>query len=419
MGSKNPNVRKIVFSYSRMCSLKLGNIGSLVSFNSESSKMVIKRQVEVVIENGNIIDIGEKLGDADSFIDCGNNLVTPGFVDSHTHPVFVDTREEEFEMRVSGLSYQEIHDRGGGILNSTKLLRESSETILISKVKSRMDTFLSLGTTTVECKSGYGLDTVSELKSLMVIDKVNKKHEIDMIPTFMGGHDFPIDFQNDKDAYVDLICNTMIPKVAKQGIAKFNDVFCEPGYFNIEQSKRILETGEKYGLLSRMHCDEFSCFGASNLAAKLKVNSADHLMEIDKEGMDRLAQENIIGTLLPGTTFFLGRKKYAPYLELKNKGVEIAIASDYNSGSCNIQSMPFIITLSCIYLKMNILDALKASTIIPSKSLRIDNTVGSIEKGKIADILVWGIPDIKQIPFSINQSNINLVLKKGKPVFTA
>ena len=227
-----------------MCSLKLGNIGSLVSFNSESSKMITKRHVEVVIENGNIIDIGEKLGDADSFIDCGNNLVTPGFVDSHTHPVFVDTREEEFEMRVSGLSYQEIHERGGGILKSTKLLREASETILISKVKSRMDTFLSLGTTTVECKSGYGLDTVSELKSLMVIDKVNKKHEIDMIPTFMGGHDFPIDFQNDKDAYVDLICNNMIPKVAKQGIAKFNDVFCEPGYFNIEQSKRILETGK-------------------------------------------------------------------------------------------------------------------------------------------------------------------------------
>ena len=188
-----------------MCSLKLGNIGSLVSFNSESSKMVTKRQDEVVIENGNIIDIGEKLGDADSFIDCDNNLVTPGFVDSHTHPVFVDTREEEFEMRVSGLSYQEINDRGGGILKSTKLLRESSEAILVSKVKSRMDTFLSLGTTTVECKSGYGLDTVSELKSLMVIDKVNKKHEIDMIPTFMGGHDFPINFQNDIDAYVDLI----------------------------------------------------------------------------------------------------------------------------------------------------------------------------------------------------------------------
>ena len=221
-----------------MSSLKLGNIGSLVSFNSESSKMVTKRQVEIVIENGNIIDIGEKLGDADSFIDCGNNLVTPGFVDSHT-PVFVDTRKKSLRWEYLGLSYQEIHDRGGGILNSTKLLRESSEKILISKVKSRMDTFLSLGTTTVECKSGYGLDTVSELKSLTVIDKVNKKHEIDMIPTFMGGHDFPIDFQNDKDAYVDLICNTMIPKVAKQGIAKFRWCFCEPGYFNIEQSKEF------------------------------------------------------------------------------------------------------------------------------------------------------------------------------------
>ena len=419
MGDKNPDVKKIALTLSKMNSIKLGNIGSLVSFNSESCEMTTERDVEVVVENGCIIDIGKKLGDADSFIDCGNNLVTPGFVDSHTHPVFVDTREEEFAMRVSGLSYQEIQKRGGGILKSTKLLREASESLLISKVKSRMDTFLSLGTTTVECKSGYGLDTGSELKSLKVIDKVNKKHEIDMIPTFMGGHDFPIDFQHNKDAYVDLICSNMIPKVTKQGIAKFNDVFCEPGYFNIEQSKRILETGKKYGLFSRMHCDEFSCFGASKLAAELKVNSADHLMEIDKDGIDMLANENVIGTLLPGTTFFLGMKKYAPYLELQKQGVEIAIASDYNSGSCNIQSMPFIITLSCIYLKMNILEAIQASTIIPSKSLMIDDKVGSIEKGKIADILVWAIPDAKYIPYSINQSNINLVLKKGKPVFTA
>ena len=401
-----------------MRTLKLGNIGSLVSFNSELSKMITKRDVEVVIENGTIIEIGKKLGDTDYFIDCGNNLVTPGFVDSHTHPVFVNTREKEFEMRISGLSYQEIHERGGGILKCTKLLREASEDILISKVKSRMDTFLSFGTTTVECKSGYGLDTGSELKSLMVIDKINKNHEIDMIPTFMGGHDFPSEFQNKKDDYVDHICNNMIPEVTKQGIAKFNDVFCEPGYFNIEQSKKILETGEKYGLLSRMHCDEFSCFGASKLAAELKVNSADHLMEIDKDGIDRLAKENVIGTLLPGTTFFLGKKKYAPYEDLQKQGVEIAIASDYNSGSCNIQSMPFIITLSCIYFKMNILDAIKASTITPSKSLMIDDKVGSIEKGKIADIIVWSIPDVKSIPYSINQSNINLVLKKGKPVIT-
>ncbi len=402
-----------------MNSTKLGNIGSLVSFNSEYSKMITKKDVEVVIENGRIVDIGKKLGDADAFIDCDNNLVTPGFVDSHTHPVFVDTREEEFEMRTLGLSYQEINKRGGGILSSTKLLRETSEDQLMIKVKSRMDAFLSMGTTTVECKSGYGLDTVSELKSLKVIDKVNKDHEIDMIPTFMGGHDFPTDFQSNKGAYVDLICNDMIPKVAKQGIAKFNDVFCEPGYFSIEQSKRILETGEQYGLFSRMHCDEFSCFGASKLAADLKVNSADHLMEIDIEGIERLANENVIGTLLPGTTFFLGKKKYAPYAELQDRGVELAIASDYNSGSCNIQSMPFIITLSCIYLKMKILDAIQSSTIIPSKSLMIDDMVGSIEKGKFADILVWSIPDVKLIPYSINQSIINLVLKRGKLVFTA
>ena len=402
-----------------MNSLKLGNIGSLVSFDSESSKMASKEEVEIIIENDKIIEIGNKLGNADSFIDCGKNLVTPGFVDSHTHPVFVDTREKEFEMRISGSSYETIREKGGGILNSTRHLREASEDLLISKVKSRMDTFLKLGTTTIECKSGYGLNTVSELKSLNTIDKVNKNHEIDMIPTFMGGHDFPIEFQKNQNEYVDLICNDMIPKVAKQGIAKFNDVFCEPGYFNIEQSKRILETGKKHGLIPRMHCDEFSNFGASILAAELEVQSADHLIEIDDGGVDALAKKKIISTLLPGTTFFLGKKKYAPYLKLQKHGAEVAIATDYNPGSCNIQSMPFIITLSCIYLKMSVLDAIQSSTITPSKSLMIDKQVGSIEIGKKADILVWNIPDINHIPYSVTQPKIDLVLKNGKPVFTA
>ena len=402
-----------------MSSLKLGNIGSLVTFSSQSSSMICQHDVELIIENSTIIEVGKKLGDADFFIDCKNNLVTPGFVDSHTHPVFVHTREDEFHMRLSGLDYNEINKNGGGILNSSRLLRNASEALLISKVKSRMDAFLKFGTTTVECKSGYGLDTDSELKSLSVIDKVNKMHDIDMIPTFMGAHDFPLEYKNKKDAYVDLICSEMIPQVAKQGIAKFNDVFCEKGYFNLDQSRHILLTGKKHGLIPRIHADEFSCFGASKLAADLEVLSADHLMEIDKSGIDALANKSIIGTLLPGTTFFLGKKKYAPYLDLQKKGVEVAIASDFNPGSCNIQSMEFILTLSCIFMKMNILEAIKSSTIVASKSLMIDHKVGSIEKGKKADILVWRIPDVKKIPYFINQNQINLVLKNGKPVFTA
>jgi len=403
-----------------MLTIKLGNIGVLVTYNSKTKKMVSYKDIEVVISGDKVIDIGKKLGDADSFIDCKKKLVTPGFVDCHTHPVFLDNREDEFHMRASGgLSYQEISKMGGGISNSIAGVKNASESILISRVKSRMDKFLMLGTTTVECKSGYGLETETELKSLKVIEEVNKIHEIDMIPTFMGAHDFPNEFINDKDSYVNLICDEMIPKVASQGIAKFNDVFCENGYFNIDQSKKILNVGKKYGLYPRMHADEFHDSGAASLAADLKVASADHLMEINYKGIEALASSGIVGTLLPGTTFFLGKHKYAPYKELEKNGVHVAIATDYNPGSCSIQSMPFIIMLSCIYLHMNILEAIKSSTYVAAKSLMMENDIGSIEKGKKADILVWNLSRVEEIPYLVNSQQLFLVLKNGKPIFTA
>jgi len=403
-----------------MATLKLGNIGSLVTYDSNIEKMVSHEDIEIVISDDKVIDIGKELGHADSFFDCKQKLVTPGFVDSHTHPVFLDSREDEFHMRVSGgLTYEEINNMGGGISSSIEGVKKSSESLLISKVKSRMDKFLMLGTTTVECKSGYGLDTKTELKSLKVIDEVNKKHKIDMIPTFMGAHDFPKEFIDDKDSYVDLICDEMIPEVANQGIAKFNDVFCEKGYFNIDQSEKILNVGKKYGLYPRMHADEFYDSGASSLAADLKVASADHLMEINCTGIEALASSGVVGTLLPGTTFFLGKHKYAPYKEMEKNGVYVAIATDYNPGSCGIQSMPFVIMLSCIYLHMNILEAIKSSTYVAAKSLMMENEIGSIEKGKKADVLVWNISRVEEIPYSVDSQQLKLILKNGKSIFTA
>ena len=399
--------------------LKLGNIGNLVTYNSKMDKMINSKNIEIIIDDGKIIEIGENLTDTDYFFDCKNKLVTPGFVDSHTHPVFLNYREDEFHMRISGLSYEQISNNGGGILKSINAVKNASESLLVSKVKSRMDEFLRLGTTTVECKSGYGLDTKTELKSLRVINDVNEKHEIDMIPTFMGAHDFPEEYENNRDGYVDLICDEMIPNISKQGIAKFNDVFCENGYFNIEQTKKIIAKGRDFGLQPRIHADEFSDSGAACLAAELKVASADHLMEIGSKGIDALVENNIIATLLPGTTFFLGKHKYAPYKKIKEAGVDIAIATDYNPGSCNIQSMPFIITLSCIYLQMDILEAIKSSTYIAAKSLMLEKTIGSIEIGKKADIVVWNLSRIEEIPYFINKQKISSVLKNGKPVFTA
>ena len=294
-------------------------------------------------------------------------------------------------MRLQGATYEEIAEAGGGIVNSINGVRNSSVSDLISRVKTRMDRFLSLGTTTVECKSGYGLNTESELKSLKVIDEVNKSHDIDMIPTFMGGHAFPPEFANDHEAYVDLICDEMIPAVAKQGIAKFNDVFCENGYFTVEQTRRILDAGKEQGLILRIHADEFEDSGAAKLAGEFGSISAYHLMAVSDEGIQELAKNDVIATLLPGTTFFLGKSGYAPYQKLKDAGLDVALATDFNPGSCHIQSMPFILSLSCIYMKMPVLEAIKAATYTSARSLLIDSEVGSIEIGKKPDIIIWDI----------------------------
>jgi len=381
--------------------------------------MDVRENIEIIIEKDRIIEIGCDLRKVDNSIDCNQMLVSPGFVDPHTHPVFYGSREDEFHMRLQGHSYEEIAALGGGILNSVSDVRKVNESELISRLRTRMDRFLKMGTTTIECKSGYGLNTKSELKSLKAIHEVNMRHHIDMIPTFMGAHAFPEEFKDDHEGYVDLLCDEMIPEVSKQGIAIFNDVFCENGYFDVDQTRRILNVGSEYGLIPRLHADEFEDSNSAMIAGEINSITADHLMMVSNDGINALSDNGVIATLLPGTTFFLGKTNYAPYLKLKNAGVEIALATDYNPGSCNIQSMPFIIALSCIYLKMDILDAMKAGTISSARSLMLDKEIGSIEEGKKADLIIWDLNRIEQIPYTINNHPIKHVLKNGVNVFTA
>ncbi len=400
-----------------MGTLKLFNIGNMVTYSMNDNSMISLKGVEILISEGKIIEIGSKVSDADQLLDCENKLITPGFVDCHTHPVFLNGRENEFEMRLKGLSYEEIADKGGGINNSVSSVRNSSEVELCNRVISRMDKFLKLGTTTIEAKSGYGLNIESELKSLKVLDEVSLNHQIDIVPTFMGAHAVPKEYNGDVDSYVDLICDSMIPKVAEQGIAIFNDVFCESGYFDLKQSERILKKGLEYGLLPRIHSDEFNNLGATKLARRLKLVSADHLMKIERDDIEIMADSNTKAVLLPGTTFFLGKSNYAPYQKLKDAGIEVAIATDYNPGSCNIQSMIFIITIATIFMKMDILDALCSSTFIPAKLLNINDVCGSIEEGKSADIIVWDIYEPIQIPYHFSTSPLKSVIKSGKIIF--
>ena len=394
-------------------SIILKNIGCLVTANADG--VASFENTSILIENGKIAAIGE--GQSENAIDCGGKMVTCGFVDSHTHPVFLDNRDEEYAMRLAGATYEKIAEKGGGIVSSVEGVRNASEDELIDKVSQRMDRFIAGGTTTIEAKSGYGLDTESELKSLSVIHKVHKSHALDLIPTFMGGHAFPQEFADDHDGYVNLICNEMIPAVAAQGIAVFNDVFCEEGYFTVAQSKRILETGKKYGLKPRLHADEFVDSGAAELAGEVGAISADHLMAVSVDGINALVENNVIATLLPGTTFFLGKSTYAPARELINSGITLSLATDFNPGSCYIQSMPFIMTLACMHLGMTVEESFQAVTYYGAKALELEDKIGSIEVGKSADLIIWGISSLLDIPYYVSNHPIRYVMKNGEIVF--
>ena len=393
--------------------LKLANISNLVTYQTKSNSIETFSDVDLLI-NGEFIEaIGISLDDSQQTIDCSGRLVTPGFVDCHTHSVFYNGREEEYSKRLSGISYQDIAQEGGGINASIQGVRKASENELLDKVSKRMKRFIKLGTTTVESKSGYGLDTESELKSLRVLDKLNQYLPIDIVPTFLGAHAFPPEYSDNHNGYVELLCNEMIPEVGKQGIAKYCDVFCENGYFTVNQSKQILETAKKYGMIPRLHADEFKDSGAAKLAGEIGAISADHLMAVSDSGIQFLSSGGVTATLLPGTTFFLGSNSYAPARKLLDAGISIALATDFNPGSCHIQSMPFIISLACLNLKLNIEEAFQAATWESAKTLNVHNEVGSLEVGKKADIVIWDLERLIEIPYFTSDIPIYKVIKSG------
>ena len=397
-----------------MTTIKLTNIGEIATYNSDSETIDYIRNRDILIKDDLIDKIDTNIiGDYETF-DCKNRFITPGFVDPHTHPVFFNGREEEFGLRLQGATYQEIAEKGGGINSSINGVRNATVGELVEVVTKRMDRFLKLGTTTIEAKSGYGLDVESELKSLKALDIVNKNHPIDIIPTFLGAHAIPPEYKSNTEGYIDLLCNEMIPVVAKQGIAKYCDVFCENGYFNVIQSRRILETAKQYGLIPRLHADEFEDSGAAELAAELGAVSADHLMAVSDVGIAKMAEANITATLLPGTTFFLGSTNYAPVKKLIDAGVKIALATDYNPGSCHVQSMPFIISLACIYLGMSVEEALLAATYNSTKTMQLDKEVGSIEIDKKADLIIWDLEKLIEIPYNVTDVPIVKVIKNGQ-----
>ena len=345
-------------------------------------------------------------------INAGNKVVMPGFVDPHTHLVFAGSREDEFELRAHGKSYQELSVEGG-IRSSVRRLRETDEDELLALALDRAQRLLSYGTTTIEAKSGYGLSTEDEIKSLRIIQEVNEISDIDIVPTFLGAHEIPDEYRNNVEGYIDLLINEMIPAVVDFNLAKYCDIFCESHVFNVEQSRRILTAAKKAGLEIKMHADELTSIGGAELAAELAAVSADHLVAVSDEGIAQMAAQKVIPVLLPGTTFSLGLKNYAPARKMIEAGLPVALATDLNPGSCNTESMQIIITLSVLNLKLTVAEAITAATKNAAYAIGEGEKCGSLTIGKRGDIIICNMPGYKYLPYHFGVNHVETVIKNG------
>ncbi|MEW9109829.1 MAG: imidazolonepropionase [Cytobacillus gottheilii] len=348
-------------------------------------------------------------------IDAAGKVVMPGLVDCHTHLVHGGTRENEFNMRLNGASYMEIMNAGGGIHSTAKSTRNASFEELYDKAYRHLNEFLKYGVTTVEAKSGYGLDWEHEKKQLEVAKKLHDTHAVDVISTFMGAHAVPREFKGREDEFVDIIIHEMLPKVAEEKLAEFNDVFCEKGVFTPEQSRKILEAGKQYGLTPKIHADEIEPYEGSELAAEVGAISAEHLLVASDEGIRRMAEAGTIGVLLPGTAFFL-RAPFARGRLMIDCGVPIAISTDFNPGSSPTISLPFIMNLACMNMGLTLEEVLTASTINAAYAINRGHLIGSLEPGKKADILILNVSNYKQLQYHYGMNHTHMVLKNGEIV---
>ncbi|UCG44548.1 MAG: imidazolonepropionase [Candidatus Bathyarchaeota archaeon] len=380
----------------------------------------IIRHGSIAINDGLIVQTGraEELKSrfrSEEVIDATGKVVMPGFVDPHTHLVFSGSREDEFHMRVEGAAYMEILAKGGGILKTVDATRKASKEMLLGRCAKALDVMLHHGTTTVESKSGYGLSTESEVKCLEVMKQLDRSHPVDVVPTFMGAHATPLDYRDNEDEYVDLIVNEMIPKVAENGLADFCDVFCEEGVFSIAQSRRILRCGLEHGLSAKIHADEMTWLGGAELAAELQATSADHLLFTSDKGFKAMAQQRILGILLPLASFSLMTNHYANARMAIAVGVPVALGTDYNP-SCWAEDQQTTIAFAYRMLRMTPSEAILATTINAAHAIDRAQSIGSLERGKKADILILGIPSHKLLGYRFGVNLVAKVIKDGQVV---
>ena len=386
---------------------------------TEMSELAVIRDGGMLIREGKIDIVGaseevaKNAGDAE-VVDAGRRVILPGFVDAHTHLVFAGNRLDDFERRARGETYEQIAKAGGGIWSTVEKTRAANGEDLFNQAQTHAEWFLRCGTTTVEAKSGYGLSVEDELKILRVMQRLNKQTSLEIVPTFLGAHAVPREM--DADKYIDVVIGEMLPRIASEKLAEFCDVFCEHGYFTIEQSRRILTAARKLGLGLRIHADQLTDSGGAQLAGELKATTADHLEKTDKQGITAMKSAGVQPVLLPGSVYALGSTAYPRAREMIDADLAVVLATDFNPGSSPTPSMPMILSLACTQMKMSPVEAITASTINAAYSLDRGDKIGSLERGKLANFSIFDCEDYRELAYWFGIPKTHSVYVKGKRI---
>lgn len=409
--------------------LLIRNIGQLVTMSGPSPRIGPELRELSIVENGAVAVAGETIvavGRGDEVersvtlatdcivIDADRAVVTPGFIDPHTHPVFAKTREMEFEMRILGKTYMEIAEAGGGIRSSVRDMRTTPREVIVERSRKRLDRILSHGVTTIEAKSGYGLSTESEIMTLEVIRELNESHALDLVPTFLGAHEVPDEYRGRTEEYIDLINHEMLPRVVDNSLAEFSDIFTEQGVFDIAQSRRVQRAAKDAGLGLKFHADELTPLGGAELAAEMGAVSADHLVYITDAGIKAMAKAGTAAVLLPGTTFALGHTQYAPARKMIDEGVVVSLSTDCNPGSSYTENLSLIVSIAALRMKMTAAESISAVTVNAAAAINRGKTLGQLLPGRQADIVVWEMEDYRELPYHYGVNPARVVVKRGK-----
>ena len=389
----------------------------------EMSYDIIMEDGWIAVASGRITGIGKgsipreiEIDDDTLVIDAAGKTVLPGFVDSHTHLVHGGSREKELALKLEGVPYLEILKKGGGILSTVRATRTAPESELMEKAKKSLDIMLLHGTTTIEAKSGYGLNMDDELKCLRVAKNLDRHHPVDIVSTFLGAHALPEEFKNKKKQYIDFLIEEVMPCVKRLDLAEFCDVFCEKGVFSAQESRKILTRAKEMGYKLKLHADEIEPLGGAQLAGELEAVTADHLLAVSDKGLRKMKEGNVIAVLLPGTSFNLYLGKYARARDIIDAGLAVALATDYNPGSCPTENIQLIISLACLKMNMTPEEVVCAVTINGAHAIDRGSEIGSLEAGKKADIVVLDVPNISYLPYHFGINHVDKVIKNGRLV---